>query len=373
MTTGFFVVDPAVFCARLLPGFDCSRRILPLGFLASPNPVNFLVDTYQPRFIRFAPHKPWTARPTTFLKKEKIAHEKKLASRSAFFNPRFLISFAFCIGVLAALVAFALYPAGGNALARTQPTQPALSPAPVAVSTSVVRPPAASPQTAVPVTSSALVPAPDNGQTQSDQQPLPKSLLNVLYDQTDGAATTGARSQNFEARSSSFDLQAADDFKARRARHGQSNRSTSRGFILIGPWPASSVNVTFYSDSANLPGVAVSGGTYANVPVTDNGGNFTITLPSRCVLSAGTYWVSVRANMNYNTGGQWGWRDRTVLSNSGAVWQNPGGGLAGVCSPSWGRKTDCVAGAAPDNIFQLLGTMVPAVVLYDQINNETGA
>ena len=43
--------------------------------------------------------------------------KKKSASRSAFFNPRFLISFAFCaIGVFLALLAFALYP-GGNARA----------------------------------------------------------------------------------------------------------------------------------------------------------------------------------------------------------------------------------------------------------------
>ena len=235
---------------------------------------------------------------------------------------------------------------------------------------------APSSQTRVPVTSSALAPAPDNGQTQSEQQPLPKSLLNVLYDQTDSPATTGTRSQNFEAASSSFDLQAADDFVVPAGHTWTIQQVNVQGLYFNGPGSASSVNVTFYSDSANLPGAAVSGGSYANVPVTDNGGNFTITLPSRCVLSAGTYWVSVRANMNYNTGGQWAWRDRTVLSNSGAVWQNPGGGLASVCAPSWGRKTDCVAGAAPDNIFQLLGTMTPAVVLYDQINNAaapTGA
>ena len=44
--------------------------------------------------------------------------KKKPASKSAFFNPRVLISFAFCsVGVLLALVGFALYP-GGNAFAR---------------------------------------------------------------------------------------------------------------------------------------------------------------------------------------------------------------------------------------------------------------
>jgi hypothetical protein len=45
--------------------------------------------------------------------------KKKPASKSAFFNPRVLISFVFCaIGVLLALLAFALYP-GGNALAQS--------------------------------------------------------------------------------------------------------------------------------------------------------------------------------------------------------------------------------------------------------------
>lgn len=46
--------------------------------------------------------------------------KKNLASQSAFFNRRFLISFAFCsVGVLLALLAFALYP-GANALAQQQ-------------------------------------------------------------------------------------------------------------------------------------------------------------------------------------------------------------------------------------------------------------
>jgi hypothetical protein len=46
--------------------------------------------------------------------------KKKHASKSAFFNRRILISFAFCsIGLLLALVAFALYP-GGKALAQGQ-------------------------------------------------------------------------------------------------------------------------------------------------------------------------------------------------------------------------------------------------------------
>ena len=53
--------------------------------------------------------------------------KKKSTSRSAFFNPRFLISFAFCaIGAVIALIAFAAYP-GGNAFARQEKAAPPAS------------------------------------------------------------------------------------------------------------------------------------------------------------------------------------------------------------------------------------------------------
>ncbi len=56
--------------------------------------------------------------------------KKKSTSRSAFFNPRFLISFAFCaLGAVIALFAFAAYP-GGNAFARQEKVA-----APVSVAT----------------------------------------------------------------------------------------------------------------------------------------------------------------------------------------------------------------------------------------------
>ena len=32
------------------------------------------------------------------------------------------------------------------------------------------------------------------------------------------------------------------------------------------------------------------------------------------------------------TFGQWGWTDRTITSNMGAAWQNPGGGFATACT-----------------------------------------
>jgi hypothetical protein len=60
--------------------------------------------------------------------------KKTSASRSAFFSPRVLTSFAFCaIGVLLALLAFALYP-GGDAFARQdQPNAPGVAQENIAV------------------------------------------------------------------------------------------------------------------------------------------------------------------------------------------------------------------------------------------------
>src|SRR6476620_3527756 len=57
--------------------------------------------------------------------------KKKAATKSAFLNPRFLIALAFCsIGLVIALLAFALYP-GGRALAQgsdqNQVNNPALT------------------------------------------------------------------------------------------------------------------------------------------------------------------------------------------------------------------------------------------------------
>ena len=89
-----------------------------------------------------------------------------------------------------------------------------------------------------------------------------------------------------------------------------------------------SANVNFYSDASGLPGSQVA--TRPGLTVGDTAGSLTIAIPSAVSLPAGHYWVSVQANMDFGTGGQWGWTDRTVGSNNEAAWQNPGGGF-GIC------------------------------------------
>ena len=75
-------------------------------------------------------------------------------------------------------------------------------------------------------------------------------------------------------------------------------------------------------------------------------------------LGAGTYWVSVQANQNLIPQGQWGWRDRSVQSNTNASWQNPGNGFGTGCTTWAARATTCIGGSdagAPDQVYRLLG------------------
>jgi hypothetical protein len=183
---------------------------------------------------------------------------------------------------------------------------------------------------------------------------FPASPFDLLYDQTTNPSAAATSSQNFEAAFDAFDDATADDFVVPAGQQWTVNQVNVSGVYFNGAGPVRDVNVVFYSDSATLPGAVVA--TRNNLAVTDTAGNFTIPIPTPVVLSAGTYWVSVQANMDFGVGGQWGWLDRTTQSNSGAAWINPGGGFGAGCSPNWGRKTTCVAGSGPDNIFQILGT-----------------
>jgi hypothetical protein len=72
-------------------------------------------------------------------------------------------------------------------------------------------------------------------------------------------------------------------------------------------------------------------------------------------VSPGTYWVSVQARQEFKPSGQWFWHNRTVQSNAGAVWQNPGDGYGTGCT-SWNRKNACMPDQVwPDQVFQIIG------------------
>jgi hypothetical protein len=182
--------------------------------------------------------------------------------------------------------------------------------------------------------------------------------LDILYDQTDSAGTNSITSQEFEPANAAFDNQAADDFVVADAGGWTIDGLFMPGAYFNGIGPTPAVNVYFYADNSGLPaGTALY--TYDGLTsFTDFGGDLTIDLSaSPAVLAAGTYWVSVQADMDFAAGGQWGWTERTVQSNSASAWRNPGDGFLTGCLDWSPRAATCLVGTEPDLLFQVLGTV----------------
>ena len=182
--------------------------------------------------------------------------------------------------------------------------------------------------------------------------------LAVLYDQTDNQGANSVTSQDFEAGFDTYDDQAADDFVIPAGDGSWTIEQVDvAGAYFNGTGPAPAVNVFFYVDAAGLPGTEVYSA-IGVVPTDPSGlGSFTITLPVPAVLPSGAYWLSVQAVMDFGVGGQWGWTERTVQSNSASAWRNPGGGFGTSCTNWAPRVATCGVGTDPDLIFRLNGTI----------------
>src|SRR5438552_15014408 len=103
-----------------------------------------------------------------------------------------------------------------------------------------------------------------------------------------------------------------------------------------------------------LPGTQIAA--FLNRPYSGTPPDFEIRwTPISIFPSSGTYWVSVQAVQDFNPNGQWFWHNRTVQSNAGASWQNPGNGYGTGCT-SWNRKNACLPDQVwPDQVFQIFG------------------
>ena len=186
--------------------------------------------------------------------------------------------------------------------------------------------------------------------------PTPPS---VLYDQYDNFATeepANIPSQDAETPLDFFDSQAADDFIVPAGQTWQIDQVDVLG-EYDSSGPAVSFHVFFYQNGAgDLPGMLVA--SRLENPYTGSN-DFVITLTEPVTLPEGHYWVSVQARQDIITSGFWLWHNRTVQSNAGAAWQNPGNGFGTACI-IWVRKTACaqLAQIAPDQVFRLIGTGV---------------
>jgi hypothetical protein len=179
----------------------------------------------------------------------------------------------------------------------------------------------------------------------------------VLYDQNNDDNGVGVVSQNFEADLDAYDSQLADDFVVPDTGHPwQITGVTVTGVYFNGLGPAASETVTFYRDANGVPGEVENTQTVVGA---DSNGSFTIPL-DKFALPAGHWWVSVQANMDFSSGGEWGWETRNGQNGTAAVFQNPGDGFATGCT-SWTTMTTCIpAGEGPDLMFSLSGSVLGA-------------
>ena len=196
---------------------------------------------------------------------------------------------------------------------------------------------------------------PTNGATGVRSVPIllaPKSPQVVLYDQYNNGSTTASLSATFTD-FATFNADLADDFVVPGGQTWNVQSIDADGLYFNGAGPATSWNVFIYADNGGLPGAQVY--STLNQPVVVSNTTFSVSLNPAAVLTAGTYWIEIQANMTFGTQGEWGWTDRTVQSNNTAAWQNPGGGF-GLC-PSWTTKLVCIPTAGgPDQVYRLNGT-----------------
>jgi hypothetical protein len=182
-----------------------------------------------------------------------------------------------------------------------------------------------------------------------------------LWNQYDNPATeppVNIGSQEFEPAMALFNDQAADDFVLPTLPANNFFYLTEvrvMGEYSKGGGPASSFNVYIFGNApGHLPGGLIAA--RLNLPYTGTPPDFTINLITPLgLVGPGTYWISVQARQNFNPNGQWFWHNRTVRSNAGAVWQNPGDGYGTGCV-TWNRKNACMPDQVwPDQVFQIRG------------------
>jgi hypothetical protein len=181
---------------------------------------------------------------------------------------------------------------------------------------------------------------------------------HILYSQTVAGGDIAIVSQVFDTKHANLDSQGADDFVVPSSRVWVIKSVSVGGAYDDQKGYATSENVLFYHDRNGRPGKAVRGGTFLNVGGLGAEPNFHITLPGRGLkLHAGTYWVSVQANMPYKYG-FWVWTSGDPQQEQGgnpAVWENPANGWKKGCT-KWKIETKCwPAGQGPGKYFILYG------------------
>lgn len=181
----------------------------------------------------------------------------------------------------------------------------------------------------------------------------------TLWDQTTACGGGSPASQLFPDFANSV-LQAADDFVVPMGTSWTLERVFNQGSFFggggIGPFD--SVIIQVFADAGGLPGAMVCEETGLASAGGTSDPNLDVTLDGTCVLTEGTYWMSMMVSMDFVPFGQYAWTVDAVGFGSEFAWQDPDGLIGGPCTPSWGLGiTTCGIGAtSPDLCFGIDGT-----------------
>lgn len=186
--------------------------------------------------------------------------------------------------------------------------------------------------------------------------------LAVLYDQNSDAEGYSDISQNFESTYDAYDSQGSDDFTVPDGGKWVVKEVDVSGLYFKGTGPASGVasseNVFFYKAAKGKKGGPKTlVAEFDNVVGDDDGaGDFVIRISKKGLkLNPGHYYVSVQANMDFGTAGEWGWGTRNTQVGNFASWQDPGDGFGTGCT-SWSNEQVCLGDlSGPDHMFTLRG------------------
>jgi hypothetical protein len=174
----------------------------------------------------------------------------------------------------------------------------------------------------------------------SAAKPMKGKKIKYCYQQQDDDNGIGIVSQNFESSLDAYDSQGADDFTL--TKKCKVTNIEFNGAYFNGSGPATDFSITIYQDNgSSAPGKVVYGPKAESFTTTGTDG-YSITGLSGIKLAPGTYWLSVQADLNYSSGGEWGWNTNNTVRGDAAMWQNPGDGFATGCT-SYTTLTTCIA------------------------------
>jgi hypothetical protein len=171
---------------------------------------------------------------------------------------------------------------------------------------------------------------------------------SACTNQRDNDNGIGIVSQNFESAFDIYDSSGADNISKGCA----FTTVTADGTYFNGSGPADSFAVTLYGGKSAPGGVKK---TCATASYTDTGfGSPAIKCSGKTTKK--TKWLGVVANMNFSTGGEWGWNTNSTQRSNPASWRNKDDGFSTGCIHFTPLLTCIPSDEGPDFSFAVLGS-----------------